>query len=80
MREVQEVYRDTGCELAPSCLRCPYEVCQHDVPGGAAALRRRERWRALRAEVEAGVPVEVVCVQYGVSHKTVQRVKTGMVV
>ena len=23
-------YRDTGCNLAPSCLRCPFEVCQYD--------------------------------------------------
>ena len=23
-------YRDTGCELAPSCLRCPFARCQYD--------------------------------------------------
>jgi hypothetical protein len=28
--EVAVEYRDTGCNLAPSCLRCPFEVCQYD--------------------------------------------------
>ena len=23
-------YKDEGCELAPSCLRCPFARCQHD--------------------------------------------------
>jgi hypothetical protein len=26
-------FKDTGCELAPSCLRCPFEVCRFDPVG-----------------------------------------------
>src|SRR3990170_4302941 len=25
-------YRDTGCEAAPSCLRCPFARCKYDEP------------------------------------------------
>ena len=24
-------YRDTGCDLAPACLTCPFAVCRHDL-------------------------------------------------
>lgn len=23
-------YRDTGCDLAPACLACPFDVCRYD--------------------------------------------------
>ncbi len=25
-------YRDTGCDLAPSCLSCPFVRCRYDKP------------------------------------------------
>lgn len=28
----EHVYADTGCELAPSCLRCPLPACRYDLP------------------------------------------------
>ena len=35
-------YRDQGCEVSPSCLRCPLPRCKHDDPG---FLRRDARDR-----------------------------------
>jgi len=26
-------YQDTGCDLAPSCLNCPFPSCRYDFPG-----------------------------------------------
>ncbi len=26
-------YKDTGCDLAPSCLRCPFARCRYDKTG-----------------------------------------------
>ena len=26
-------YKDTGCDLAPSCLSCPFARCRYDKPG-----------------------------------------------
>lgn len=28
----EDRYFDTGCELAPSCLSCPFPVCKEDDP------------------------------------------------
>ena len=33
-------YRDTGCELAPSCLQCPMERCVYDEPEGGRGADR----------------------------------------
>ena len=27
-------YEDTGCDVAPSCLRCPLPMCRYDHPQG----------------------------------------------
>lgn len=36
------IYRDTGCEHAPSCLRCPFPVCiKYDNPKWDAESERR---------------------------------------
>ena len=31
-------YRDTGCELAPSCLNCPFIRCRYDYSDGIRGL------------------------------------------
>ena len=33
---MSRTFRDTGCNLAPSCLRCPFEVCKYDRPAARA--------------------------------------------
>ena len=33
-------YRDTGCDLAPSCLSCPFVRCRHDYPDGIRGMLR----------------------------------------
>ena len=35
-------YKDEGCNLAPSCLRCPFERCQFDTPEVSTAAVLRE--------------------------------------
>ncbi len=42
-------YRDTGCDLAPSCLRCPLRRCRYDEP---RAVRRS--WRATARSSRCG--------------------------
>jgi len=27
-------YHDTGCELSPSCLHCPFPICHYDADKG----------------------------------------------
>jgi hypothetical protein len=36
-------YRDEGCELAESCLNCPFPECIYDEPGGKQRLLKGQR-------------------------------------
>jgi len=67
-------YRDEGCDLAESCLNCPFEECVYDRPGG------KQRWlKKLRAGemvnlfTNEGKPVKELARIFGVSQRTVQR-------
>ena len=53
-------YQDGGCNLAPSCLRCPFEYCQYDMPGGSsrmAKIARTNQIRALRDEGKSAAEI-----------------------
>jgi hypothetical protein len=67
-------YRDTGCELAKSCLQCPFERCKHDVRGGAQRLSAEARDREIALlHRKHGVPAMLLAYTYGVSRRTVFR-------
>lgn len=70
-----EHYEDDGCDLFPSCLRCPLPQCRYDKPGRRAGkeLRNREMVR-LHAE---GMGVKELAHGFGVSVRTVQRTIAG---
>jgi hypothetical protein len=68
-------YRDTGCDLAPSCLRCPFVRCKYDNPNGARKLASAARDREialLRRRHRA--PIDMLAGTYGISRRTVFRV------
>ena len=73
-------YRDEGCDLADSCLNCPFAKCIYDKAGGkqrwSKRLRAREMARLLTTE---GKGVKELALMFGVSQRTVQRAlkKTG---
>ncbi len=67
-------YRDDGCDLAGSCLNCPFPQCIYEQPRG------RQRWRKKLRENEMlqlfttkGKEVKELAVMFGVSQMTVQR-------
>lgn len=68
-------YADSGCDLYPSCLRCPLPRCRYDEPGGASNMLRTGRDATiLRLAFDDGVPVERLAEMFGVSRRTVFRV------
>jgi hypothetical protein len=68
-------YTDTGCDLYPSCLRCPLPRCRYDEPGGAGRMLRGGRDAAiLRVAHEPGMTIERLAEQFGVSRRTIFRV------
>jgi hypothetical protein len=72
-------YRDTGCDLYPSCLRCPLPRCRYDDPGGAANMLRTGRDAAiLRLAERDGLPITRLAEMFGLSRRTIFRVlRTG---
>lgn len=67
-------YRDTGCELAPSCLECPLAICKYDDPHwGKRNLkaRRNEEIVDMRAR---GMSVAQIATEVNTSERTVYRV------
>ena len=67
-------YRDDGCEVSPSCLRCPLPVCKYDDPGRE---RREERNRRdeeiLGARERERLSATELARRFGVSERTVFR-------
>lgn len=67
-------YRDGGCELAPSCLRCPLERCRYDEPGGARRLLLGSRDEALQRRRDEGAGIDELGREFGLSRRSVFRV------
>ena len=67
-------YRDEGCDLADSCLTCPFPRCIYDQPRGRQrwlkGLRDREIARLFTAE---GKRIKELASMFGLSQRTVQR-------
>jgi hypothetical protein len=71
-------YRDTGCSVSPSCLRCPLVRCKYDEPPRASLLAERRRVRQARAErvrrlLDVGTSMGVAAASLGVSKRTLYR-------
>ncbi len=66
-------YEDRGCDMAPSCLSCPFPRCLEEEPWGKQKFskrRRDERMAELRRE---GKSVEEIALIFDVSDRTVDR-------
>ncbi len=67
-------YRDEGCELANSCLSCPFPGCVYELPGGRQRwLKRRRDKEMTRRFTTEGKGVRELAQSFGVSLRTVQR-------
>lgn len=66
-------YRDTGCDISPSCLACHLPQCRYDpaVPSHVMASFSRQRKAVIM--VKAGVDVDGIAALLGVSRRQVFR-------
>ncbi len=68
-------YADAGCDLYPSCLRCPLPRCRYEEAGGAAAMLRSGRDATiLRLAAEKDLTVDGLAEMFGLSRRTIFRV------
>ncbi len=67
-------YRDEGCDLASSCLKCPFPKCIYDEPRGRQRWLKRLRAREMtRLFTTKGKGIKELALMFGVSQRTVQR-------
>jgi hypothetical protein len=66
-------YRDTGCELAPSCLRCPLRRCQYDEPSPEVAVHARDR-EIVTLRRRHRVPIDMLAGTYGLTRRSIFRI------
>jgi len=71
--DLLEHYRDKGCELAPSCLNCPFPHCSEDMPRGRQRQRKEIRNREIFRSYSQGKGVKQIAQRLKVSERTVQR-------
>lgn len=67
-------YRDTGCEVSPSCLSCPLPKCRYDDGGRVPTQRVVAREAAAIPLLAAGLSVRQVANRLCVSTSAVKRV------
>ena len=67
-------YRDEGCEVAPSCLRCPLPQCKYDDPAWYQQYRRQGRDQLiLSAHNNDGATVFELAQRFQLSPRTIHR-------
>lgn len=68
-------YADSGCELAPSCLRCPLVRCKHDEPGGTSTIIGDARAREIvRMHSGGRASITQLAETYGITRRHVFRI------
>jgi len=69
---------DTGCLLAPSCLRCPIPGgCAYDYGLTPTEVLALARDLAIRRRLDAGYAAVQVAAMFGVSRRSVYRGRQG---
>jgi hypothetical protein len=66
-------WKDTGCEVHPSCLDCPLDKCMEEEPRGRQRLRMLARARYMAELKKQGKSLAEISRVFQVSQRTVQR-------
>lgn len=67
-------YKDEGCDLADSCLNCPFPQCIYEQPRGRQRWLKKLRDREIaRLFTGGGKGVKELALMFVVSPRTVQR-------
>ena len=68
-------YQDRGCDLFPSCLKCPLPRCRHDIQAqnkrSARMLRNKE---IFRQRITSYKSTAYLAAEFDLSKRTIQRI------
>ena len=68
-------YRDDGCQVSPSCLRCPLPRCKYDDPGWLQREKRRERDDEVMTTMgQQNLSVSEAAARFDISQRTIFRI------
>jgi AraC-like DNA-binding protein len=68
-------YRDQGCDLSSSCLRCPLPKCRHDKQEGGRRVSKRLRdLEIFRQRTASGRSISELATEFDLSKRTIQRI------
>ena len=68
-------YRDEGCELAPSCLHCPFPRCRYDEErSGRQVIKEIRNEEIVKCRFINGVKIGELAKRYDVSKRTIHRI------
>ena len=66
-------YRDEGCELADSCLGCPFPRCIYEEPRGKQRWLKELRNKEISRLFSNGYGTRALGKMFGLSRRTIQR-------
>lgn len=72
-----QTFKDTGCEVSPTCLACPLERCRYDDPHAGRRTRTSERVRRVTELLAQGMRPSEVASTLGMSKRNVFRIKAA---
>lgn len=68
-------YRDEGCEVSPSCLKCPLPQCKYDEPGWLQRQKQNERdSEVVAALLQGELSVKEAASRFALSQRTIFRI------
>ena len=68
-------YRDLGCEVSATCLRCPLPQCKYDNPGWLQREKRYDRDRQVIYALHSdGLSAPEAAVRFDLSQRTIFRI------
>ena len=68
-------YKDDGCDISPSCLRCPLPKCRYDDPGWfRREVKAKRDQEVLKVKAEEGLGPSELAAKFGVSRRTIHRI------
>tara|TARA_Y100000310_G_C20434529_1_gene693101 strand:+ start:255 stop:533 length:279 start_codon:yes stop_codon:yes gene_type:complete len=73
--ENHDIYQDTGCQVSPSCLRCPLPVCKFDDINALYLYQRQTRDAEVWAALQEGLTTLEVAERFGLTERTVYRIQ-----
>jgi hypothetical protein len=67
-------YEDEGCQLAPSCLNCPFPRCFEDKPLSRQKFAIERRDKEILRRYRRGKSIKALAIKFKVSTRTIMRV------